>query len=234
MTSKTYIYPLMAMIALTACTQPNSDTASNNTPADTTNLHASTNQSVQNTDNTAKTGVATHITNIAQDKTKALGEKALQLHDVAALAQAVKRSGIQSDDAQKWQRQIEQATNEQEIKRVLKEQLNASNKLLSEVSKVNMRSQEGKRITQQLTDGTQKIQQATKQMLALDLTDPNLNSKIMPIMQQIYEGGQLNFAAMDSFLQMTKALGFASNEEAIQAYQQQKHLFETAIKQNVE
>lgn len=231
MAAKTCIYLLITASILTACGQSNShntDTDGSTKVATTTNEHASTSQtSVQNATNTTNSSIV-NAAKTAKDGITTLGDKAQQIHDVAVIAQAVKRSGVQLDDAKKWQTQLEQATSEQAAKQVLKEQLDTSNRLLSEMSKVQPRSQEGKHIIWQLNHGTQKTQQALRQLLALDFTDPDLNQKLAPIMQQAYEGGQLNFAAIDAFLQLAKELGFNSNEEAIQTYQQQKHMFEAA------
>lgn len=104
MAAKTCIYLLITASILTACGQSNShntDTDSSTKVATTTNEHASTSQtSVQNATNTTNSSII-NAAKTAKDGITTLGDKAQQIHDVAVITQAVKRSGVQLDDAKK-------------------------------------------------------------------------------------------------------------------------------------
>lgn len=160
-------------------------------------------------------------------------KKSTQIADVFALKTAMEKSGIKQDDAIKWQSRLAQAQSEQEVKAILQEQINALMAMKKELQSVKLHSQELGKIRNELINGADIMLTAEKQLMSMNLNDPQIQEKIAPINNDIIKGGTIIFGANERFMSLIQSLGFATNEETKQYYDHYKSQFEQ-FKQNAQ
>lgn len=153
-------------------------------------------------------------------------KKSTQIADIFALQSAMQKTGIQQDDGIKWQERLAKAKSEQEVKAILQEQINAVTQMKSELQGVKLHSQEVKKIRDDLVNGAEIIANAQNKMMAMNLNDPNIQTHLVPLTNDIAKGGAILFGANDRFFALVQSLGFTSNEEAKQYYENYKGQFE--------
>lgn len=159
------------------------------------------------------------------DKTEMI-KKSTQITDIWALQTAMSKSGIKPDDGVKWQMRVAQAQNEQEVKAILNEQIAKMTITANELEKVRLQDPQVIAIKDGLKKGIEIILNAENKFIAMDFNDPNLDSKLAPIAQDMLYGGQIMMKANDDFLKLVNSLGFKTNEEAKQYYEHYKSQFE--------
>lgn len=226
-TSRTLV--LIGILALAGCS--NADNNSTSSDHNTSNHSTSHSVSTDNNATNAVVPIAKQVVDTAKEQIDIANNKARQTHDVVAISSAMQKLNLSFDVGQKWQARLAGATSEQEVRQVLNEQLTTATQIQNELAKLTLYSDEGKQIAGQLSTGVQTTHNAIQQLSALDFSDPNLESKVAPINQQVLAGGQNMFMAAEALLQLRQSLGFKNNEEAMRYYQAYKQQFE-ALKQD--
>lgn len=159
------------------------------------------------------------------DKTEMI-KKSTQITDIWTLQNAMSKNGMKPDDGIKWQARLAQAQSEQEAKAILNEQIAKLTITVNELDKVRLQDPQVIAIKDGLKKGAETILNAEKQFVAMDFNDPNLESKIAPITQEMLHGGQMVMRANDDFIKLVNSLGFKTNEEAVMYYEHYKSQFE--------
>lgn len=153
-------------------------------------------------------------------------KKSTQIMDIWALQNAMSKNGMKPDDGVKWQARLAQAQSEQEAKAILNEQIAKLTITVNELEKVQLQDPQIIAIKDGLKKGAETILNAEKQFVAMDFNDPNFESKITPITQDMIHGGQIIMRANDDFIKLVNSLGFKTNDEAVMYYEHYKSQFE--------
>lgn len=159
------------------------------------------------------------------DKTEMI-KKSTQIMDIWALQNAMSKSGMKSDDGVKWQARLAQAQSEQEAKAILNEQITALTIAVNELEKVQLRDPQVIAIKNELKRGSQIILDTQKQFITMDFNDPNFESKIAPVSQDLIRGGNIAVKAKDDLFKLVNTLGFKNDAEAVAYYEHYKAQFE--------
>lgn len=222
---------LLGACSKTENTQPMTDTNSQPAPSTQskqvqTTHHTASHDNNQSKTNTQASSVVDKLVSLTGGDKSEMIKKSTQIMDIWALQNAMSKNGMKPDDGVKWQTRLAQAQNEQEVKAILSEQIAKLTITVSELEKVQLKDPQIIAIKDNLQKGTQTILNAEKQFVAMDFNDPNLNSKVMPITQEMLHGGQMVMRANDDFIKLVNSLGFKTNEEAVAYYEHYKAQFE--------
>lgn len=222
---KTSLLCLSLAVLLTACDRPEpsaTHTSNNNEPQ---TLQKQENDTPAQTAEPSEPSAVDKVIATAGEKSE-LFKKSTQMADIWALQNALQRVGVKPDDGIKWQQRLAQAKNESEVKAILNEQMVQLTKTIEELEKLKLHSPEVIMIKEGLKNGTKVVLNAQKQFVNMDLNDPNINQKLMPLTNDIVNGGQMIFKANDDFIKLVQSLGFSTNEEAASYYELYKQQFE--------
>lgn len=221
---KTSLLCVSLALLLTACDKPE--------PASHIDNHTQT-QAVQKQENTTPTQTAEPSEHSVVDKAiisagekSELFKKSTQMADIWALQNALQKVGVKPDDGIKGQQRLAQAKSDEEVKAILNEQIVQLTKTVDELEKIKLHDPEVIMIKEGLKNGAKVVLNAQKQFVNMDLSDPNINQKLMPLTSDIMNGGQMIFKANDDFMKLVQSLGFSTNEEAVAYYELYKQQFE--------
>lgn len=221
---KTSLLCVSLALLLTACDKPE--------PVSHTDNHTQT-QAVQKQENTTPAQTAEPSEHSVVDKAivsagekSELFKKSTQMADIWALQNALQKVGVKPDDGIKWQQRLAQAKSDEEVKAILNEQIAQLTKTVDELEKIKLHDPEVIMIKEGLKNGAKVVLNAQKQFVNMDLSDPNINQKLMPLTSDIMNGGQMIFKANDDFMKLVQSLGFGTNEEAVAYYELYKQQFE--------
>lgn len=229
---------LALALALSACDKAEQSSApisSSETPKSSVQATAQTEQAqTVNNEPTPPQAQTTKTESSVMDKLISMtgGDKAemikksTQIMDIWALQNAMSKNGMKSDDGVKWQARLAQAQSEQEAKAILNEQITALTITVNELEKVQLRDPQVIAIKNELKRGSQIILDAQKQFVTMDFNDPNFESKIAPVSQDLIRGGNIGVKAKDDLFKLVNTLGFKNDAEAVAYYEHYKSQFE--------
>lgn len=221
---KTSLLCVSLALLLIACDKPE--------PVSHTDNYTQT-QAVQKQENTTPAQTAEPSEHSVVDKAivsagekSELFKKSTQMADIWALQNALQKVGVKPDDGIKGQQRLAQAKSDEEVKAILNEQIVQLTKTVDELEKIKLHDPEVIMIKEGLKNGAKVVLNAQKQFVNMDLSDPNINQKLMPLTSDIMNGGQMIFKANDDFMKLVQSLGFGTNEEAVAYYELYKQQFE--------
>lgn len=108
---------------------------------------------------------------------------------------------------------------------VIQEQINALTTMIHELQRLKLHSQEVKSIQNELIAGANKMLTAEKELLTMDLQNPN-NVRLNIINQEVIASGQMLMQANDELIKLVQSLGFSTDAEAQAYYEHYKQQFE--------